>query len=593
MSHDIIPPHLAITAMRSSGYRDTAHAIAELIDNSIQAGIGLQKTTQVEVICIDTAVQLNTQVRMQLDQIAVYDNACGMSAAQLRMALQFGNGTHLDEINQDGIGKFGMGLPNASISQCKRVDVWTWQKGKVLYTYLDVGEIEKGKQKEVPEPKPAKLPNKWLKLIRNKIGDHGTLVAWSVLDRVNWKGSRAFLDNAECLVGRMYRYFIKDGSAVIRLAAYEEGAKVASKDRDVRPNDPLYLMTGTSAPAPFDNKAAFDAFGEPVPLIINFKGRKHKVVIRFSIAKPEARNVGGAAPIGKDAAKNQGISVLRARRELELNSTFDNHYDPRERWWGVEVAFEPGLDELFGVTNNKQAATSFMYRELDEDAKLEGLSTEKYKEWLANANDPRLPLYELSATIYSKLRVMREQLKRMEIGTRKELDGLPGKNSAEDIATRVTNQRRAKVGDKGQSDNDEKMPTGEREKELAEELEAEGLSKTEASEKAVGYVKAKLKFLFQEADVPGGAVFDVRSKAGVIIVNINTKHPAHEHLFELLREEEEEQGAASPALKALKLLLTAWARMEDEAGDERRQELEDTRSDWGRLARDFLKGVNA
>ena len=40
--------------MRSSGYRDTAHAIAELIDNSVQAGDQLpSEMTEVEVICID------------------------------------------------------------------------------------------------------------------------------------------------------------------------------------------------------------------------------------------------------------------------------------------------------------------------------------------------------------------------------------------------------------------------------------------------------------------------------------------------------------------------------------------------------------
>ena len=33
----IIPPELAVKAMRDSGYRNTAYALAELIDNSIQA----------------------------------------------------------------------------------------------------------------------------------------------------------------------------------------------------------------------------------------------------------------------------------------------------------------------------------------------------------------------------------------------------------------------------------------------------------------------------------------------------------------------------------------------------------------------------
>ncbi len=57
----------------------------------------------------------------------------------------------------------------------------------------------------------------------------------------------------------------------------------------------------------------------------------------------------------------------------------------------------------------------------------------------------------------------------------------------------------------------------------------------------------------------------------------------------------EQEGAETdtPAQKALKLLLSAWARLEDEAaGTGRKQILEDARSDWGRLARDFLQTAN-
>ena len=35
MTHDIIPARLAIEAMRDSGYRDAAHALAELVDNAV------------------------------------------------------------------------------------------------------------------------------------------------------------------------------------------------------------------------------------------------------------------------------------------------------------------------------------------------------------------------------------------------------------------------------------------------------------------------------------------------------------------------------------------------------------------------------
>src|SRR3546814_3461090 len=56
---------------------------------------------------------------------------------------------------------------------------------------------------------------------------------------------------------------------------------------------------------------------------------------------------------------NLGLSIVRADRELDLVDSWVNSYDPVERWWGVEVDFPADLDEIFGVTNNKQAATHF------------------------------------------------------------------------------------------------------------------------------------------------------------------------------------------------------------------------------------------
>ena len=35
---DIVPTHLAVQAMRDNGYKNAAYAIAELMDNAIQAG---------------------------------------------------------------------------------------------------------------------------------------------------------------------------------------------------------------------------------------------------------------------------------------------------------------------------------------------------------------------------------------------------------------------------------------------------------------------------------------------------------------------------------------------------------------------------
>ena len=204
----IIPPSLAIGAMRSSGYRSTAHALAELVDNSIQA-----EANAVEVICVEGRINGG---RSRIQKIAVIDNGHGMSPSTLQLALQFGNGTHLDD--REGMGRFGMGLPNSSISQCRRLDVWTWQNGpdNAMHSYLDIGEIEAGNLATVPEPKAQPLPEEW----RDRsevISTTGTLVLWSEVDQLKWRTAKTTFLHTEPIIGRMYRKFIDDGTVRIRL----------------------------------------------------------------------------------------------------------------------------------------------------------------------------------------------------------------------------------------------------------------------------------------------------------------------------------------------------------------------------------------
>lgn len=587
MSFPIIPQNLSIFAMRSSGYRDTAHALAELIDNAIQAGEKTSSRTEVEVLCID---EVSHEGRRQTSRIAVFDNAIGMSPSLLRKSLQFGNGSRLEKAQQKGIGKFGMGLPNSSISQCKRVDVWSWQGGVAHHAYLDVQDIQDGKMVEVPEAQPSEIPAEWRSLIAGNVEDNGTLVVWSKLDRITWKQSATLLRHTEFISGRVYRHFINDKSVRIRLAAYENKTKVTVYESFVRPNDPLYLMSGTNAPAPFHQVPAFVPFGQPLTLKVAYGGVEHPVTIVASICKPEARREGGGKAIGQHAQRNKGISVVRARRELELNHSFTNSYDTRERWWGIEVQFEPGLDDVFGVSNNKQSATGFTHLSLEEDAIEEGLSAKEYQERLEQDRDPQLVMYRISREIEKLLHTMRAQVAKMREGERIDSKKERAENKAEKAATDSVTRRRERVGDTGRSDKEEHAPAIERTSALTADIVQDGVEVAKAQALAVDYVSKKIKFRFRHADMPGFNIFDVATAGGVIMVTLNTRHPVHARIFEALREEE---GPEPQYARQVLSLVAAWARMEDEAASgQLRRAMEENRSEWGRMAMDFFEVEN-
>jgi hypothetical protein len=310
MTIEIVPAHLAVQAMRDNGYKNAAYALAELMDNSIQAG-----ATQVELLCAEREI-IDQRRRMRIDEIAVLDNGSGMNADVLKKALQFGNGTHLTADQQTGMGRFGMGLPSASISQCKRVDVWSWQNGdrSALHTYLDLDKITSQEQRGIPEPAPQDIPDIWRK-VGTSWGKTGTLVVWSKIDRAMWRTAQAIITNSEFIIGRMYRKFIVDGTVSIRLASFNiDQPRVITKEQWAKPNDPSYLMAHTSCPAPFDATPMFDKWDIEWQPEILFEGKKHTVTVRFSLAKKDARKDSSTGEPGRLAH-----SVRCCLRSLHYN----------------------------------------------------------------------------------------------------------------------------------------------------------------------------------------------------------------------------------------------------------------------------------
>ena len=121
----LFPSSLTIRALRDSRYNNSAYAIAELVDNSIEAQAPL-----IELLCMEKPQRVESRISRRVYKLAVLDNGTGMDVMTLLDALKFGGGTRHNSTR--GIGKYGMGLPTSSMSQCKRVDVWTWDRGNRL-----------------------------------------------------------------------------------------------------------------------------------------------------------------------------------------------------------------------------------------------------------------------------------------------------------------------------------------------------------------------------------------------------------------------------------------------------------------------------
>lgn len=316
-----------IEATRDSGYKTTASAVAELVDNAFEAA-----ATRVDVSIVET----NGVAARELT-VAIKDDGCGMSPKVLRLALQFGGSTRFN--SRQGLGRYGMGLPNSSLSQARRLDVYSWTRPTCLnWSYLDVDQIATGTLTSVPKP------------TRPRAGERptidtpsGTVVRWSRCDRLNHKKAKTVVAKLAVELGRSFRRQLLSGKSI-----FINGESVQSYD-------PLFVNKG-------QNLVGATSYGPPLVYQVkvpvqSLEGETSAVKVSFSalpIAKwhsfsnEEKRRYG--------ISKGAGVSIVRSGREIDYGWFFmgakrKENYDD---WWRCEVSFEAPLDELFGVTHTKQ-----------------------------------------------------------------------------------------------------------------------------------------------------------------------------------------------------------------------------------------------
>jgi hypothetical protein len=101
-------------ALRGIGY-SAASAVADLIDNSLTAEAG--------------NVWLSFEWQGTSSFIRLRDDGFGMTEDKLRSAMRHGSQHPQDDRPEFDLGRFGLGMKTASLSQCRRVTVATRRKG--------------------------------------------------------------------------------------------------------------------------------------------------------------------------------------------------------------------------------------------------------------------------------------------------------------------------------------------------------------------------------------------------------------------------------------------------------------------------------
>ena len=151
-----------MTSMRAMGYSFES-AIADVIDNSI------------------TAQATNIELKFPIDPVecfvAICDNGTGMTRERLIEAMKYGSQTENGERSEDDLGRFGLGLKSASLSQCRKLTVVSKKNGDIAAFVWDLDIISETKDWFMVECDAAQIPQIKFASFLDEL-ENGTVVLW-------------------------------------------------------------------------------------------------------------------------------------------------------------------------------------------------------------------------------------------------------------------------------------------------------------------------------------------------------------------------------------------------------------------------------
>ena len=570
----------ALSGLRDSGIKSTASAIAEIVDNSIDA-----KSKNIEILVREEPTKVGARQLDKITTIYIGDDGEGMSQNIMEKCLSVG-GRDDENHHADHIGRFGYGLPNSSLSQCKRVEVYSWQKKDVVnYTYLDFDEIKKNNEQYCKPVSKKDLPENIKKEFSIAKNQSGTIIIWSKCDRIDIAKGDTLFRHMQGDLCRIFRHRLDNDNSYGRKVKINYRILNSDFNERLVANDPIYILTPNTCPK-YENEATNQiVYNKKIPIKYwSDKESKIKstfITLIYTLSKPSIQALGGASPTGKHYAKNTGISVVRQAREITFGTFgFFDRFEQRNRWWGCEIRYDgdgtrdctEGLDNVFGLTNNKQELTKFYFEDLSDLEERHGELLEDLKE-----NDLSLQMRLTISKIFSDLRSENYKIILSRgSGTK---GGKTGKTS-DDIANKVLENNKTMTRSYIEGQNKSQEQKVEEWKKIIKAAEPE-LTDDQINQEINSRLPKKVSIEFGEW--PGEQFFTVRLAGDTAVGLINRDHSYYRDFYDKLLKKDD-----SNDIKTIDLLLMAFVRMEDE-NYSIREDIEKMRNKWGRYLQDFLE----
>ena len=311
-----------IESMRSLGYSFPA-AIADLLDNSISA-----KASNIDIISTPGMEP----------SLIILDDGNGMTENELCEAMRYGSSNPLETRREDDLGRFGLGMKAASLSQCRKLIVVSKKEGKVSAYSWDLDYVinsESWMLMGFTEEEILQFPH----IDRLLEKEHGTYIYLSEFDRIK-EGTGNLSETFNKCLDDMINHL-----ALVFHRFIDEGLTIRVNQLELEARDPFLSYHRATQRK---RESSFRINNEKITL-------KPFILPHLSkLSQDDLDKVGG-----KDRLRSeQGFYVYRNKRLIIWGTWFRlERKDELNKLARVMVDIPNSLDYMWSIDIKKSAAT--------------------------------------------------------------------------------------------------------------------------------------------------------------------------------------------------------------------------------------------
>ncbi len=322
-------------SMRAMGYSFEA-AIADIIDNSISAGA--------------SQVQIGFPYSPTECFVTITDNGSGMTHDELFDAMKYGSVRKGSERAENDLGRFGLGLKAASLSQCRKLTVITKKNGTVSAMTWDLDEIEKNQDWTLIVHAPEEIPH-----LRNcdqlELLESGTVVIWENFDVIQkdigsagiYTELQRLAEVTENYLSLIFHRFLnkRPGDKAPRLSIYINEHKLSGLDPFLEHHKKTNQRRMIDIAVKDSSNVERHVLAQPY--ILPFQK---------DISKEDMKKLGGL----ESYRTRQGFYIYRNERLIIWGTWFGRPKGELTKHARIKVDIPNTLDDLWNIDIKKQSA---------------------------------------------------------------------------------------------------------------------------------------------------------------------------------------------------------------------------------------------